>query len=102
MQLEWRTVDTRGAQGRVHRAARVDDQDIACFQDGRELAEARVQHAAIPVVRDHEAYLVAREAARFGWLAGFQRWWEVEIQDRSILAWRPALFVDADGWRDRR
>ena len=84
MQLERRTVDTRGAQGRVHGAAGVDDQDIAWLQDGRKLAEAHVQHTVISVVRDHEAHVVAREAACLGRLAGFQRWREVEIQNRGI------------------
>ncbi len=86
----------RGAVGagaverRREGAAGVDDDDVAFAEESRQVAESRVFDAAAALRRDHEAHAVAREAAGFGRLGGFELRREVEgdagVSDRVLSA----------------
>ncbi len=64
----------------LHRAAGVDDQDVAGFEEVRQVPEAGVDHAVVVPVGDHQAHLVAREAAGLGGLARLQLRRQVEVE----------------------
>ena len=83
-------VGARAVERRRERAAGVDDDDVAFAEESRQVAESRVLDAAAALRRDHESHAVAREAAGFGRLGGFELRREVEsdagVSDRVLSA----------------
>src|SRR5947209_14784478 len=83
VQLKLRTIRTSCMKSRVHRPARVNDQQITSPEKIPDITEPRMHHAIIRAVRDHQPHLVACQPPRFRRLTCPKLWRQIEVQHLS-------------------
>src|SRR5436305_4397961 len=83
VQLKLRTIRTSCMKSRVHRPARVDDQQVTSPEKIPNITEPRMHHAIIRAVRDHQSHLVACQPPRFRRLTCPKLWRQIEVQHLS-------------------
>ncbi len=84
MHLERSAVGSCSMERRVHRAAGVDHDHVAGFEDFGKIAEDAMLDVMVGVVRHQQSHLVAGQPSGLGRRVGFQLRRQVEVEGVEV------------------
>ena len=76
---ERHTIFSRRTKRSVQRATGINHQQITRVEKATKIAEARMNHAVIRTIGNHQAHLVARKPTRLWWFARLKFWRKIEV-----------------------